>query len=182
EASATFHVPPNANGANPERDQALADAANGVRDGFSVGVDITAHEFDDDGTLIVNAGHIREVSLCAVPALDDARVTSVAASSPTPTPEGSAMKCKTCNEVHAPGVTCIAPTVTTVAASTGSTADPVSEAPTPPAPEAPPSVAASNAPPVVVRSTQRGMPLAQAMRTAASLIANGEGHRLEAAL
>ena len=94
---ATFTVP-----AGPAGDAALAEAANGLRDALSVGVDLD----DQVGELLWNgsdgpvaaAGTLREISLCALPAFDDARVLSVAAarkdtpmealtlSAPTPDP------------------------------------------------------------------------------------------------
>ncbi len=78
----TFHVPPG----DPDGDRALLQAANRVRDAFSVGVDL------DAGTLerarrsrsdqpIKGAGALRENSLVSVPAFTGARVTDVAASS-----------------------------------------------------------------------------------------------------
>jgi HK97 family phage prohead protease len=78
---AVFKLPPGEAG-----DQALDDAATGLRDGLSVGV-----QLDDDvaerlwnsmpGDPPVQAsGQMKEVSLCAIPAFDDARVAHVAAS------------------------------------------------------------------------------------------------------
>jgi len=74
----TFHVPEGDNG-----DRALAEARNGLRDAFSVGVQL------DDATLqrlrrtqpggTVDAkGQLREVSQVSVPAFDDARVAAAA--------------------------------------------------------------------------------------------------------
>ena len=74
DATATFHVPPGADG-----DRALDEASSGLRDGLSVGFMPTDYEFDDDYNLIVNAAELYEVSLCAVPAFQDAQVESVAA-------------------------------------------------------------------------------------------------------
>lgn len=72
---ATFHVPEGENG-----DRALAEAANGLRDAFSVGVQL------DDATLtrlrrsqgapVAAAGALREVSQVSVPAFDDARLSA----------------------------------------------------------------------------------------------------------
>jgi hypothetical protein len=79
-----FTVPDGAAG-----DAALAEAANRVRDGLSVGVDLDddvyealwAQMFSDDPSGVVDArGTLREVSLCAIPVFDDARVAGVAAS------------------------------------------------------------------------------------------------------
>jgi len=73
----------------PEGDRVLALAAEGVLDGLSVGVfppdghDKIVGTIAADGTFDVapGGGALREVSLCAVPAFDDSRVTSIAASS-----------------------------------------------------------------------------------------------------
>lgn len=90
---ATFHVPEGENG-----DRALAEAANGLRDAFSVGVQL------DDATLtrlrrsqgapVAAAGALREVSQVSVPAFDDARlsaagVADLIVSSWAPTPGGA---------------------------------------------------------------------------------------------
>lgn len=72
---ATFHVPAGAAG-----DAALASAAAGLRDGLSVGVEITSAAPGPDGVLDVTAGAWRETSLVAIPAYQSARVTQVAAS------------------------------------------------------------------------------------------------------
>ncbi len=58
---------------------ALVEAATGLRDGFSVGVKVNAHDFVD-GVLVVAKGSLDEVSLVSDPAIDSARVSSVAAS------------------------------------------------------------------------------------------------------
>jgi HK97 family phage prohead protease len=58
---------------------ALIEAATGLRDGFSVGVKVNAHDFVD-GVLVVAKGSLDEVSLVSDPAIDSARVSSVAAS------------------------------------------------------------------------------------------------------
>ena len=74
DATATFYVPEGADG-----DRALTEATSGLRDGLSVGFMPTDYEFDDDYNLVVNAAELYEVSLCAVPAFQDAQVESVAA-------------------------------------------------------------------------------------------------------
>lgn len=91
----------------PEGDAALALAEDGVLDGLSVGVDfdLAADSIPDprhkNGFLIRRAD-LREVSLTAMPAFDDARVTKVAASliegvtvpdtiEPTPAPAAPAV-------------------------------------------------------------------------------------------
>ena len=58
---------------------ALVEAATGLRDGFSVGVKVNSHDFVD-GVLVVAKGSLDEVSLVSEPAIDSARVSSVAAS------------------------------------------------------------------------------------------------------
>lgn len=67
----------------PDGDRTLAEAADQIRDGFSVGVEITAADPDpvNQGVFLVAQGGAvwRETSLLAVPAFDDARVTRVAA-------------------------------------------------------------------------------------------------------
>lgn len=73
----TFHIPP-----SPEGDRALAMAADGRRDGLSVGVNLDtacAEEirrkwWDDDDTPTACTGELREVSSVTMPAFDDARV------------------------------------------------------------------------------------------------------------
>lgn len=79
-ARASFRV-----GNGPAGDLALSQAADRLRDGLSVGIDIIAGH-DDGDTYVVDQAAINEVSLCAIPAFSDARVTSVTASH-TPTPK-----------------------------------------------------------------------------------------------
>lgn len=80
-ARARFQVPPGAAG-----DQALAAARDHLRDGLSVGVDIRRGNLSEDGnTYIVSEAVINEVSLCSIPAFEDARVTRVTASQQQPT-------------------------------------------------------------------------------------------------
>jgi HK97 family phage prohead protease len=67
----------------PAGDDALGLAEDGVLDGLSVGVEFDAGtdaEMNDDGVMLVRRAQLREVSLTAMPAFDDARVTKVAAS------------------------------------------------------------------------------------------------------
>ena len=59
---------------------ALVEAAEQLRDGLSVGVEVLESEYDADGTLIVTASRLDEVSLVHTPALSSARVDRVAAS------------------------------------------------------------------------------------------------------
>lgn len=76
---ATFTV-----AAGPDGDRALAEAADGRRDGLSVGVELDDDTWqraidawmDGDLTPVRASGRLREVSQCAVPAFDDARITA----------------------------------------------------------------------------------------------------------
>lgn len=77
--------------ATGDGDTALLEAAEGIRDGLSVGLEVDSHEQDDAGNLIVTAGTLREISLVTFPAFTDARVTDVAASEEDPeTPDADA--------------------------------------------------------------------------------------------
>jgi len=66
-------------------DDALEEAATGLRDGFSVGVKINEWK-NEDGVLKIKSSSLQEVSLVTDPAIDSARVSEVAASE---TPENS---------------------------------------------------------------------------------------------
>jgi len=96
---ATFHVSAGRSG-----DEALALAADEVLDGLSIGVDFRDADVQPDpqnpGAYLVTQAALREVSLTAVPAFDDSRLTSVKASR-----DGGNMPCATCGQVHAEGVT-----------------------------------------------------------------------------
>lgn len=84
-------------GSGPTRDAALADASDGIVDGLSVGVDFAMpgdpnfdaenpdviDDPDNPGVMLVRRATLREVSLTALPAFDDARVTTVQASHTT---------------------------------------------------------------------------------------------------
>lgn len=61
-------------------DEALTKAANGLRDGMSVGFQVTDYKFDADYNLEVHAAELYEVSLCAVPDFQDAQTEAVALS------------------------------------------------------------------------------------------------------
>lgn len=81
---ATFSVPE-----GPEGDQVLTQAANGVRDAFSVGVMLDASVQTNlrratNGAPVKGTGELRETSMVSVPAFDSARVESVAASIDAP--------------------------------------------------------------------------------------------------
>lgn len=75
---ATFKVSP-----GPRGDEALALALDGVLDGLSIGVDFRDGDYRADpqtpGGYVVHQAALREVSLTAVPAFDDSRLTSVTA-------------------------------------------------------------------------------------------------------
>ncbi|WP_281251408.1 phage portal protein [Micromonospora avicenniae] len=86
----------------PEGDRVLELAADGVLDGLSVGVEFMATDTTPDpenrGVTLVRRADLREVSLTAMPAFDDSRVTSVAASRD----EGEAMPDNPTTEPQAP--------------------------------------------------------------------------------
>ena len=63
---------------------ALVEAAEALRDGLSVGVEVLESEYDNDGTLVVTASRLDEVSLVHSPAINSARVDRVAASQASP--------------------------------------------------------------------------------------------------
>ena len=112
----TFHVPE-----GPEGDRALSQAANGVRDGFSVGVMLDAATTTNlrrnaaQGKPTKGSGELRENSLVSVPAFIDAAVQNVAASTGQNSlvvsawadsiEKGNSMECSTCGLVHPNGVT-----------------------------------------------------------------------------
>ena len=76
--------------ATGDGDTALLEAAEGIRDGLSVGLEVESHEQDDAGNLVVTAGTLREISLVTFPAFTEARVTDVAASEDPETPDADA--------------------------------------------------------------------------------------------
>ncbi|WP_344386523.1 HK97 family phage prohead protease [Asanoa iriomotensis] len=65
----------------PAGDEALQLAEDGVLDGLSVGVDFEESDttVDSDSALLVQRADLREISLTAMPAFDDARLTKVTA-------------------------------------------------------------------------------------------------------
>ena len=71
---ASFKIAATTNG-----DQALLEAAEGIRDGLSVGLAVAESHTDDSGNLTVTAATLREVSLVTFPAFEAARVSDVAA-------------------------------------------------------------------------------------------------------
>jgi len=60
-------------------EDALVEAADGLRDGFSVGVKVDAWD-NQDGVMVISKSSIMETSLVTDPAIDSARVSQVAAS------------------------------------------------------------------------------------------------------
>ena len=107
---------------------ALIEAATGLRDGFSVGVKVSDHDFTD-GVLVVAKGTLDEISLVSEPAIDSARVSSVAASeteteevestneNSVPVDEETEEENPTTEGDKVPDTTEVAPTETTVEAS-----------------------------------------------------------------
>lgn len=68
-------------------DDAMELLKMGALDAVSVGVEPVKYKFDKDGTMRVQSAVWHELSLVAVPAFDQARITSVAASAPEEEPE-----------------------------------------------------------------------------------------------
>jgi len=66
-------------------EDALVEAADGLRDGFSVGVKVDAWD-NQDGVMVISKSSIMETSLVTDPAIDSARVSQVAASEEEATP------------------------------------------------------------------------------------------------
>jgi len=65
---------------------AIQEAIDGLRDGFSVEANVSDHGFNEDGTMVVNSATLVGVALTHNPAFDEARVSHVAATT-EPTPE-----------------------------------------------------------------------------------------------
>lgn len=60
-------------------EDALVEASDGLRDGFSVGVKVNSWS-NEDGVMLIESAKVQEVSLVTDPAIDSARVDKVAAS------------------------------------------------------------------------------------------------------
>ena len=58
---------------------AIQEAMDGLRDGFSVEANVAEHGFNEDGTMVVNSATLVGVALTHNPAFDEARVSHVAA-------------------------------------------------------------------------------------------------------
>lgn len=88
-------------------DDALGLAEDGVYDGLSVWVTFDGQgdgwipHPDNERVRYVQSATLRKVALTAIPAFDDARVQSVAA-----TRKEDPMPCQSCGQNHAPGVAC----------------------------------------------------------------------------
>ncbi|RQW83560.1 phage portal protein [Micromonospora globispora] len=101
---------PEGSPAKAERDQLLYDAEHGLYSGLSIGVDFSLDpevgdvEYDaETGVYNVLRATWRETSTTYMPAFDDARVTTVAASL-TGGPQMD--PCQHCGQRHAPGIAC----------------------------------------------------------------------------
>ena len=68
---------------------ALIEASDGLRDGLSVGVSVQSSTQAENGSLLVTAATLIEVSLVTTPAFSTARVADVAASAAVVVPEDS---------------------------------------------------------------------------------------------
>jgi hypothetical protein len=100
---------PEGSPAKAQRDQLLYDAEHGLYSGLSIGVDFNLDpeagdvEYDaETGVYNVLRATWRETSTTYMPAFDDARVTTVAAS----LTGGSMDPCPHCGQRHAPGIAC----------------------------------------------------------------------------
>jgi len=173
ELEVTFHVPDGESG-----DRALVEAANGLRDGLSVGVwtDEDGWTLDADGYVHVTSGMLREVSLCALPAIDDARVSDVAATAHHG--RNTMEPCATCGTVHPAGAACAAPApVQQAAPAAPAPANPPAPAPQP----APVQQAAPITPPG--GPAPRRVTIAQAARITSDVVrAGGSAADVRAAL
>jgi len=78
-------------------DDSLLEAAEGLRDGFSVGVKINEWK-NEEGVLRIKASSLQEVSLVTEPAIDSARVAEVAASETSENSEATAEETTTQEE------------------------------------------------------------------------------------
>jgi hypothetical protein len=100
---------PEGSPAKAQRDQLLYDAEHGLYSGLSIGVDFNLDpevgdvEYDaESGVYNVVRATWRETSTTYMPAFDDARVTTVAAS----LTGGTMEPCPHCAQRHAPGIAC----------------------------------------------------------------------------
>jgi len=68
---------------------AIQEAMDGLRDGFSVEANVADYGFNEDGTMVVNSATLIGVALTHNPAFEEARVTHVAATTEVTTEETS---------------------------------------------------------------------------------------------
>jgi phage head maturation protease len=95
---------------------AIQEAMDGLRDGFSVEANVDDHGFNEDGTMVVNSAKLVGVALTHNPAFDAARVSYVAATTEE-TPETPEEKPTEGEPVETTTETKEAPAVETVEAS-----------------------------------------------------------------
>jgi phage head maturation protease len=120
EMTATFKIANTTAGSD-----ALTEAMEGLRDGFSIELAVDNYEMQKDGTMKVINGQLKGVALVTEPAVRSARVSEVAASEDSETQEGSDKtnpnegdKVENTTEQAAPAVDPVeAPTVEPVQAS-----------------------------------------------------------------
>ena len=120
EMTATFKIANTTAG-----NDALVEAMEGLRDGFSIELAVDDYEMQKDGTMKVKNGQLKGVALVTEPAVRSARVSEVAASEDSETQEGSDTtnpnegdKVENTTEQAAPAVEPVeAPTVEPVQAS-----------------------------------------------------------------
>jgi len=87
EMTATFKIANTTAGTD-----ALVEAMDGLRDGFSIELAVDNYEMQKDGTMKVLNGQLKGVALVTEPAVRSARVSEVAASEDSETQEGSDIK------------------------------------------------------------------------------------------
>jgi phage head maturation protease len=120
EMTATFKIANTTAGTD-----ALTEAMEGLRDGFSIELAVDNYEMQKDGTMKVINGQLKAVALVTEPAVRSARVSEVAANQDSETQEGSEItnpnegdKVENTTEQAAPAVEPVAaPTVEPVQAS-----------------------------------------------------------------
>jgi HK97 family phage prohead protease len=86
---------------------AIQEAMDGLRDGFSVEANVSDHGFNEDGTMVVNSATLVGVALTHNPAFDEARVSHVAATTeviPDETPTEGDPVDTTTEKTEAPAV------------------------------------------------------------------------------
>ena len=119
---ATFHVAKTSAG-----EDALVEASTGLRDGFSVGVKVDSWD-NQDGVMVIKAAKLVEVSLVTDPAIDSARVASVAASESETVSETTVSEENPTEGEQVSDTTVPAPAVVTEAVEAAETSAPVQAA------------------------------------------------------